>query len=53
MPDSASQERTLAVIEQCEKILLATEGINHVASLPGLLADRRQRLQLRRRCSRA
>jgi len=35
MPDSASQERTLAVIEQCEKILLATEGINHVAAFQG------------------
>ena len=35
LPDSASQERTLAVIEQCERILLATEGVNHVAAFQG------------------
>src|SRR5262249_52052685 len=35
MPDSASQERTLAVVEKVEQTLLATDGIAHVGSFQG------------------
>jgi HAE1 family hydrophobic/amphiphilic exporter-1 len=35
MPDAASQDRTLAVIEKCEKALRETEGINHIAAFQG------------------
>ena len=35
MPDAASQERTLAAVEQIEKILSETEGVRNYTSLPG------------------
>jgi HAE1 family hydrophobic/amphiphilic exporter-1 len=35
MPDGASQERTLEVIQRCERILLETDGVNHVAAFQG------------------
>src|SRR6185436_9473413 len=35
MPDSASQERTLAVIKQIEQILLSTDGVNHTGAFQG------------------
>ncbi len=35
MPDSASQNRTLGVIEQVEKVFLATDGVEHIGSFQG------------------
>ncbi len=35
MPDAASQERTLGVIKEVERILLATDGVNHVGAFQG------------------
>jgi HAE1 family hydrophobic/amphiphilic exporter-1 len=35
MPDAASQERTLAVIQQVEQILMATDGVDHVGAFQG------------------
>jgi HAE1 family hydrophobic/amphiphilic exporter-1 len=35
MPDSASQDRTLAVIKQVEQILQDTDGVNHVGAFQG------------------
>jgi HAE1 family hydrophobic/amphiphilic exporter-1 len=35
MPDSASQERTLAAVEKVEKILSETEGVRNFTALPG------------------
>ncbi|MDB5293195.1 MAG: multidrug efflux transporter permease subunit [Phycisphaerales bacterium] len=35
MPDSASQERTLAVIKQVEDIYKSTDGVEHVGALQG------------------
>lgn len=35
LPDSASQERTLAVIKQVEQILLTTDGVNHTGGFQG------------------
>lgn len=35
MPDSASQERTVAAVKKVEAILAETEGINNYISLPG------------------
>ncbi len=35
MPDSSSQERTLAAVEKVEKILSETEGVRNFTALPG------------------
>jgi HAE1 family hydrophobic/amphiphilic exporter-1 len=35
MPDSSSQERTVAAVEKVEKILSETEGVRNYTSLPG------------------
>jgi HAE1 family hydrophobic/amphiphilic exporter-1 len=35
MPDSASQERTLAAVEKVEQILSETEGVRNYTALPG------------------
>jgi len=35
MPDSSSQERTLAAVEKVEKILSETDGVRNYTSLPG------------------
>ncbi len=35
MPDSSSQERTLAAVEKVEKILEETDGVRNFTSLPG------------------
>jgi HAE1 family hydrophobic/amphiphilic exporter-1 len=35
MPDSASQERTLAAVQKVEKILSETEGVRNYTALPG------------------
>jgi HAE1 family hydrophobic/amphiphilic exporter-1 len=35
LPDAASQERTLAVLKQVEKILQETDGVNHVGGFQG------------------
>ncbi len=35
MPDAASQERTLAAVQQVEKILGETEGVRNFTALPG------------------
>lgn len=35
LPDSASQERTLAVIKQVEEILQSIEGVNHIGGFQG------------------
>jgi HAE1 family hydrophobic/amphiphilic exporter-1 len=35
MPDSASQERTLAVVQQVERVLLSTDGVDHIGGFQG------------------
>ncbi|HUL62019.1 MAG TPA: efflux RND transporter permease subunit, partial [Methanocella sp.] len=35
MPDSSSQERTVAAVEKVEKILAETEGVRNYVALPG------------------
>ncbi len=35
MPDSASQERTLAVIEEVERIYKSTDGVDHIGAFQG------------------
>ncbi len=35
MPDASSQERTLAAVQQVEKILEKTEGVRNFSALPG------------------
>ncbi len=35
LPDSASQDRTLAVIQQVERILMSTDGVDHVGAFQG------------------
>ncbi|HLQ37324.1 MAG TPA: efflux RND transporter permease subunit, partial [Planctomycetota bacterium] len=35
MPDSASQERTLGVIQQCDEIFRNTDGVSHVGAFQG------------------
>ena len=35
MPDSSSQERTLAAVEKVEKILAETDGVRNYTALPG------------------
>jgi HAE1 family hydrophobic/amphiphilic exporter-1 len=35
LPDSASQERTLGVLQQVEHVLMSTDGVNHVGAFQG------------------